>query len=107
MKNNTGAKTPNAKTPKARISGARAINPTRREFLRTAAGAGLALAGSPVAAWADHHGHPSPNSISYLDRRMYIPNMALPPPFIPPPLSNPQMQFMSPAQSPPTLPHAH
>src|SRR5215471_793627 len=46
--------------------------PTRRRFLRTAAGAGLALAGSPLTAWADHHGHPTPNSITYLDRRMYI-----------------------------------
>ncbi|HZC66330.1 MAG TPA: hypothetical protein VE545_07135, partial [Candidatus Dormibacteraeota bacterium] len=51
--------------------------PTRREFIRTAAGAGLALAGSSVAAWADHHGHPTPNSISYLDRRTYIRNMEL------------------------------
>jgi len=51
--------------------------PTRRQFLRTAAGAGLALAGSSLTAWADHHGHPTPNSISYLDRRMYIHNMEL------------------------------
>ena len=50
---------------------------SRRQFLQTAAGAGLALATSPLAAWADHHGHPTPNSISYLDRRMYICNMEL------------------------------
>src|SRR5580704_4785093 len=50
---------------------------TRRDFLWTTAGAGLALASSPMAALADHHGHPSPNSISYLDRRMYIRNMEI------------------------------
>src|SRR5260370_22557352 len=95
MKNNTGAKTPNAKTPKARISGARAINPTRREFLRTATGAGLALASSPIAAWADHHGHPSLNSISYLDRRMYIRNMEILAHFMPRHVRNRKMQMMS------------
>src|SRR5713101_3976851 len=63
MKERTGAKITNSKPAKRRNSVERAINPTRREFLRTAAGAGLALAGSPIAAWADHHGHPSPNSI--------------------------------------------
>src|SRR5207249_5715504 len=47
-----------------------ASRPTRREFLRKAAGAGLALAGSSLTAWGDHHGHPTPNSITYLDRRM-------------------------------------
>jgi hypothetical protein len=95
MKNNTGAKTPNAKTTKARNSGARAINPTRREFLRTATGAGLALASSPIAAWADHHGHPSPNSISYLDRRMYIRNMEILAHFMPGHVRNGKMQLMS------------
>ncbi len=50
---------------------------TRRQFLRTAAGTGLAVAGSPLTAWGDHHGHPTPNSITYLDRRMYIHNMEL------------------------------
>jgi hypothetical protein len=49
--------------------------PSRRQFLQTTAGAGLALAGSSMMAWADHHGHPSPNSIPYLDRRMYVRNM--------------------------------
>jgi len=72
-----GARTPNSKPVKRRNSGERAIHPTRREFLRTAAGAGLALAGSPLAPWGDHHGHPSPNSISYLDRRLYIHNMEI------------------------------
>src|SRR3974390_2344912 len=50
---------------------------SRREFLRAAAGAGLALAAGPLRTLADPHGHPSPNSISYLDRRMYIRNMEL------------------------------
>ena len=50
---------------------------SRREFLRTAAGTGALLAASPLRSLADHHGHPSPNSISYLDRRMYIRNMEL------------------------------
>lgn len=50
-------------------------NPTRRQFLQRAAGAGIALAGSAATAWANTHPHPSPQSISYLDRRMYIRNM--------------------------------
>src|ERR1700692_3349442 len=53
----------------------RGVLPSRRQFLQTTAGAGLALAGSSILAWADHHGHPSPNTISYLDRRMYVRNM--------------------------------
>ena len=53
----------------------RTADPAR--VLRTAVGAALALAGSPVAAWADHRGHPTPNSISYLDRRMYIHNIPI------------------------------
>jgi hypothetical protein len=54
-----------------------ASRPTRREFLRTAAGASLALAGSSLTARGDHHGHPTPDSITYLDRRMYIHNLEL------------------------------
>src|SRR5713226_8667786 len=95
MKERTGAKIPNSKPAKHRNSVERAINPTRREFLRTAAGAGLALAGSPIAAWADHHGHPSPNSISYLDRRMYIRNMEILAHFMPGHVRNGKMQMMS------------
>src|ERR1019366_3152520 len=50
----------------------------RRQFLKTAAaGAGLAAASSALPALADHHPHPSPNSITYLDRRMYIQNMEI------------------------------
>jgi ABC-type nitrate/sulfonate/bicarbonate transport system substrate-binding protein len=40
---------------------------TRREFIRGAAGAGVALAGSTLTAWADHHGHPTPNSLTACD----------------------------------------
>src|SRR6267143_2530473 len=95
MKHHSGPKMPKSKTTKPRNSAERASNPTRREFLRTAAGAGLALAGSPIAAWADHHGHPSPNSISYLDRRMYIHNMELLAHFMPGHIRNGKMQMMS------------
>ena len=69
--------------------------PSRRQFIRTAAGAGIALAGSSVAAWADHHGHPSPNSISHLDRRMYIRNMEILAHFMPGHVRNGKMQIMS------------
>src|SRR2546427_12573932 len=68
---------------------------SRRQFLQTAAGAGLALATSPLAAWADHHGHPTPNSISYLDRRMYTHNMELLAHFMPGRVRNGKMQLMS------------
>jgi ABC-type nitrate/sulfonate/bicarbonate transport system substrate-binding protein len=44
---------------------------SRRQFLQTAAGAGFALACSPLTAWADHHGHPIPKSVSYLGRGMH------------------------------------
>ena len=50
---------------------------SRREFLQCAAGAALATATAPLVALADHHGHPTPNSIGYLDRRMYLHNMEL------------------------------
>jgi len=52
--------------------------PTRREFLKNAAGAagaGIVLAGAAPAVFANNHPHPSPQSINYLDRRMYIHNM--------------------------------
>ncbi|PYU73227.1 MAG: hypothetical protein DMG52_15650, partial [Acidobacteria bacterium] len=95
MKDNTGAKMQDPRTKKARSSGERAIHPTRREFLGTAAGASLALVGSPIAAWADHHGHPTPNSISYLDRRTYVHNMELLAHFMPGHVRNGKMQLMS------------
>ena len=95
MKDKAGARMPNPGTTKSRNTLDGAGLPTRREFLRTAGGAGLALAGSPVAAWADHHGHPTPNSISYLDRRMYIHNMELLAHFMPGRVRNGKMQLMS------------
>src|SRR6266566_893263 len=95
MKDKAGARMANPGTTKSRNTVDGAGLPTRREFLRTAAGAGLALAGSPVAAWADHHGHPTPNSISYLDRRMYIHNMELLAHFMPGHVRNGKMQLMS------------
>src|SRR2546430_165660 len=95
MKDKAGARMPNPGTTKSRNTLDGAGLPTRREFLRTAAGAGLALAGSPVAAWADHHGHPTPNSISYLDRRMYIHNMELLAHFMPGRVRSGKMQLMS------------
>ena len=41
----------------------------RRQFLRTAAVASLTLVSSPLIALRDHRGHPTPNSISYVDRK--------------------------------------
>jgi hypothetical protein len=95
VKDETGARLPNSGTSKSRNTLDGAGLPTRREFLRTAAGAGLALAGSPIAALADHHGHPTPNSISYLDRRMYIHNMEILAHFMPGHVRNGKMQLMS------------
>src|SRR5258708_9544988 len=77
MKDKSGRRMPSPGTTKSRNTLEGVGLPTRREFLRTAAGPGLAFAGSPVAAWADHHGHPTPNSISHLDPRMYIHKMEL------------------------------
>src|SRR5580700_1163977 len=71
------------------------VRPTRREFLERMAGVGLALAGSQATAWADHHGRPTPNSLTYLDRRMYISNMELLAHFLPGQVRNGKMQLMS------------
>src|ERR1700719_514965 len=68
---------------------------TRREFLRGAAGTSLLLAGANVGAWADHHGHPTPQSLSYLDRRMYVHNMEILAHFMPGQCRNGKMQLMS------------
>jgi hypothetical protein len=75
MKRKKTARPPQVQSDANQGLGESIFAPSRRSFLRTAAGAGLALASSPLSALADHHGHPSPNSISYLDRRMYIRNM--------------------------------
>src|SRR5260370_27136389 len=69
--------------------------PTRREFLQRAAGAGLTLSGSSLTAWADHHGHPTPNRLTYLDRPMYIRNMEILPHFQPRHVRSGKMQLMS------------
>src|SRR6202140_5538886 len=71
------------------------VQPTRREFIRGAAGTSLLLAGSNVAAWADHHGHPTPQSLSYLDRRIYLHNMEILAHFMPGQFRNGKMQMMS------------
>ena len=77
MKRKTRARrlSPESGIDKSNATDSKALTPSRRRFIQTTAGAGLALATSSLTAWADHHGHPSPNSISYLDRRMYIRNM--------------------------------
>src|SRR5207302_11259777 len=73
----------------------RTTAPTRREFLQRAASAGVVLAGSQLTAWADHHGHPTPNSLTYLDRRMYIHNMELLAHFAPGQHRGGKMQMMA------------
>jgi hypothetical protein len=83
---------PNSRTTPA-LEGV--IQPTRREFIQGAAGASLLLAGANVAAWADHHSHPTPQSLSYLDRRMYIHNMEILAHFMPGHSRNGKMQMMS------------
>src|SRR5260370_21747940 len=69
--------------------------PTRREFLQEPRGAGLGLAASSVTAWAARHGHPTPNSLTYLDRRMYIHNMEILAHFEPGHVRNGKMQLIS------------
>ncbi len=52
--------------------------PTRRQFLKKmAVAAGAALAGSAIPVFADRHAHPMPQSLTYLDRRMYLHNVEL------------------------------
>ncbi len=67
MQNQNGGRNRSRRIPSRRED---ALLSSRRQFLQTAAGAGLALATCPLAAWADHHGHPTPNSISCLHRGM-------------------------------------
>ena len=51
------------------------LPPTRREFLqKVATGASAALISSALPAWADHHPHPTPQSLPYLDRNSYRKN---------------------------------
>src|SRR5258708_10904187 len=95
MKDGTGTKWCNSTSAKIRKSSQKTDHPTRREFIRTVSGAGLALAGSPLATWADHHGHAPANRISYLDRRTYIRNMEVLAHFMPGHVRNGKMQLMS------------
>src|SRR5258708_17363855 len=95
MKRKKPARPPHVQSGPKQAPAATLFAPSRRSFLRTAAGAGLALASSPPSALADHHGHPSPNSISYLDRRMYIRNMEILAHFGPGQSRHGKMQMMS------------
>src|SRR5258705_3500229 len=95
MKRKKPARPPQAQSDAKEDSAASLFAPSRRSFLRPAAGAGLALASSPLSALADHHGHPSPNSISYLDRRMYIRNLEILAHFGPGQSRHGKMQMMS------------
>ena len=71
-------------------------DPSRRQFLKQAAGiAGATLAGSAIPAFADRHAAPSPNSLTYLDRRMYIHNMELLAHILPGERRGGKMQFMA------------
>src|SRR5260370_29218163 len=95
MRDDTRAKMPKSKTANLINARGKTFPPTRRDFLRTAPGDTLAMAGAPIAAWADHHGHPSPNSISYLDRRIYVRNMHLLAPVMPSRARYAKLQLMS------------
>ena len=77
MKRKSRASNPHSARNTPQRKETRAGLTSRRQFLRTTAGAGLAMAGSSLAAWADHHPPPTPNSLTYLDRRMYIRNMEI------------------------------
>ena len=53
---------------------------TRRDFLKMAGGVAGAAAGAALAApyaFAHHHPRPSPQSLTYLDQRMYLNNMEI------------------------------
>jgi hypothetical protein len=70
---------------------------TRRQFLQqaAAAGTGLTLTGLSLPAWADHHSHPTPQSLTYLDRNTYIKNMEVVAHILPGEDRVGKMQFMS------------
>ena len=78
-------------------SAAPTLKPSRRNFLKLAAGAGAGLAagGSALPAFADRHSSPTPNSLTYLDRRMYINNMELIAHILPGEARGGKMQMMS------------
>src|ERR1700682_3657536 len=83
------------RTTKTSSPDSKSSTPTRREFLQRAAETSLAFAASSLTAWADHHGHPTPNSLPYLDRRMYIHNMEILAHFEPGRVRNGKMHLMS------------
>jgi hypothetical protein len=72
---------------------------SRREFLNQAAsGAGLALAGSALPTWAQQglaSKTPTPQSITYLDRRLYIRNMEILAHILPGEVRTDKLQMMS------------
>src|SRR5580704_8706482 len=73
--------------------------PSRREFLNQAVtGAGLALAGSALPAWAQQglkSKTPTPQSITYLDRRTYVHNMEVLAHILPGEVRTDKLQMMS------------
>jgi hypothetical protein len=70
--------------------------PTRRRFLRQmATGVGIAAVGSALPAFADHHSHPTPQSLTYLDRNTYVKNMDVIAHILPGEDRGGKMQFMS------------
>jgi hypothetical protein len=95
VKTKTGEKSISSKIRRKKSPANQVGLPGRREFLWKAGSAGLLLAGSSLSAWADHHGHPTPNSISYLDRRMYLHNMEMLAHFLPGEVRGGKMQLMS------------
>ena len=53
---------------------------TRRDFLKVAGGVAGAAAGAAIAApyaFAHHHPRPTPQSLTYLDQRIYLNNMEI------------------------------
>ncbi len=60
-----------------------------------ATGVGVAAVGSALPAFADHHSHPTPQSLSYLDRNTYVKNMEVIAHILPGEDRGGKMQFMS------------
>lgn len=69
---------------------------SRRRFLKgVVGGAGLALAGPAVQAFANRHPHPHPQSLPHLDRAMYLHNMEVIAHFLPGEDRGQKMQMMA------------
>ena len=51
--------------------------PSRRQFLQMTVGGAAAVAAGASAAYAHHHGKPMPQSLPYLDQRIYLNNMEI------------------------------